>query len=110
MLTDVGFLKFEPPPECRHLTIFTDNDELFDGQQASTPLAYRLARKPGLKVVYKLPPGGLKDWNDVVQAERDAKNVRRLHSDAVHEDAEGEGDRQAVVGEEGRAEYPDVAG
>ena len=111
-LTDVGLLKFLPPPECRHLTIFSDNDELFSGQQASISLAYALAHaKTGLKIVFKLPPDGFKDWNDVVMAEMNATNIHKLRvgdGDGI-EDGAGEGGRSAADREgerEGSVESP----
>jgi putative DNA primase/helicase len=96
-LSDGGLVKFEPPPECKRLTIFGDRDKNFSGQHVSYSLAYRLAQRPTLKVVVSLPPHGLKDFNEVVQAERDAKNVLRMKRN------EG-----AEVEEEGR--IPSVGG
>jgi putative DNA primase/helicase len=77
-LSDVGLLKFEPPPICRHLTIFGDCDTLFSGQMSSYSLGNILARRAHLTVKVAMPPDGFKDWNDVIQTERDAKNVVRM--------------------------------
>ena len=108
VLSDVGFLKFDPPPECRHLTIFGDGDELFDGQMASVALAHRLARVQGIRVAWKLPPESFKDWNDVIVAERAAgpKLAGRIERDALVEDDAGEGDRQAIAEHEDGDESP----
>jgi putative DNA primase/helicase len=88
-LSDVGLLKFEPPPECRELVVFGDRDELFGGQLAAVSLAHVLARRAGFKVRFNLPPGDFKDWNDVVRAERDASNIVRIHGE---DHGAGEGD------------------
>jgi hypothetical protein len=110
-LTDVGLLKFRPPPDCRVLHIFSDNDERFSGQHASTSLAYTLTNPPipGVKVVFRMPPDGFKDWNDVLMTEKAATNIRRLHGDALVEDDEGEGDCSPAGGAEEADQYPDAA-
>ena len=100
-LTDVALCKFIPPPECRSLVIFGDRDELYGGQLAAISLAHTLARRPGFKVRFSLPPSNLKDWNDVVIAERDAKNVDwSLHNDRLVENDESQGDREGAPGAE----------
>ena len=77
-LSDVGLLKFIPPPCCEELTIFGDADEHYSGYMASYTLAYILAKRPHLRVTVEMPPKKFKDWNDVLQAERDAPNVTRM--------------------------------
>jgi putative DNA primase/helicase len=55
-----GIETFEPPPECKHLVIFADNDRHGAGQRAAQALANRL--QDGIAVEIRLPH--LKDWND----------------------------------------------
>jgi putative DNA primase/helicase len=105
-LSDVGLLKFEPPPECRSLIVFADADESFAGQLAAVSLAHVLARRVGFKVRFCLPPGELKDWNDVVRAERDASNIVRIHGE---DNGAGEGD-SAPAGDYGAVDQrPEAA-
>jgi putative DNA primase/helicase len=105
-LSDVGLLKFEPPPECRRLIVFGDRDELFGGQLAAVSLAHVLARRVGFKVRFNLPPGDFKDWNDVIRAERDALNIVRIHGE---DNGAGEGDSSSV-GDYGAADQrPEAA-
>ena len=108
-MTDVGLLKFQPPPECKCLTIYSDNDEGFSGQHASTSLAYILTNppRPGLRVLYKMPPDGFKDWNDVLTEEKQPKNVIRIVRNV--EDDEGEGHRAAPDWDDGSTEHEDAA-
>ena len=100
-LSDVGLLKFEPPPICRHIIIFGDRDESYSGQMAAMSLAHILAKRSLLKVRVRLPSGNCKDWNDVVQAERATNNIMEPDRNeySVVEDAAGEG----VSGNEDKA-------
>lgn len=111
-MVDVGLLKFRPPPECRELHIYSDNDERFSGQHACTSLAYALSNPPlpGVKIVFRMPPDGFKDWNDVLVAERDPKNILRIvRHDTLVEDDDGEGDCSAAGGAGEADQYPDAA-
>jgi putative DNA primase/helicase len=71
-----ALVKFQPPPECRHLIIFADNDASFTGQLAGYSLARRLTSVPAGKrigVEVRLPGyhdvGDPVDWNDVLLSE-----------------------------------------
>ena len=71
-----ALVKFQPPPECRHLIIFADNDASFTGQLAGYSLARRLTSVPAGKrigVEVRLPGyhdvGDPIDWNDVLLSE-----------------------------------------
>lgn len=55
---------FEPPPECRHLLVFADNDSNCAGQAAGYALAHRYSGKLDSVTVF-LPPNPDEDWNDV---------------------------------------------
>jgi putative DNA primase/helicase len=58
-----GIESFVPPPECKALTVFADNDDSFTGQAAAYALAKRL-RKQGIACDVEIPSAG--DWNDVL--------------------------------------------
>ena len=74
----VELVKFAPPPECKNLVIFGDNDASFTGQMAAYSLARRLwlARaKREIRTEVRLPTywdtGEKADWNDMRLAERE---------------------------------------
>lgn len=56
---------FVPPPECRWLRIFGDNDLKFGGQAAAYDLAHRLAVRPDSpEVSVEIPLNAGTDWAD----------------------------------------------
>jgi putative DNA primase/helicase len=65
-----SLLKFEPPPECKRLLIFADQDRSYTGQMAAYSLANSLTIKAKIKVEVCLPwlqdTGPDEDWNDVL--------------------------------------------
>lgn len=61
---------FDPPPECKHLTIYADHDVNYAGQAAAYHLAHRLHGK--LETVLIAMPREPGDWNDVLLRERNA--------------------------------------
>lgn len=63
-ITAGGMEKFAPPPECRTLMIFGDNDEGCAGQAAAFVLAKRLHGK--VKTAVRIPEKVGMDWNDVL--------------------------------------------
>ncbi|HXE01601.1 MAG TPA: toprim domain-containing protein [Hyphomicrobium sp.] len=74
----VELVKFVPPPECKHLIIFGDNDASYTGQMAAYSLARRLALVPlekRIRAEVRLPAywdtGERVDWNDMRLAERE---------------------------------------
>ena len=75
--TSAGALvKFAPPPECKNLIVFGDNDASFTGQMAAYSLAYRLSMVPKdrrIRAQVHLPAywdtGEKVDWNDLRMAE-----------------------------------------
>jgi len=56
---------FEPPPVCKKLTIFADNDSNFVGQAAAYELARRLVTTRQIQVQVAIPVQ-VGDWNDVL--------------------------------------------
>jgi len=56
---------FDPPPECKHLMIFGDNDANFAGHAAAYALAHRLQGKLESVTVF-FPTKVGTDWNDVL--------------------------------------------
>jgi len=56
--------KFEPPPEVKHLAIFSDNDRNYTGQAAAYQLANRIAIR-GIPVEVYVPHKAGDDWLDV---------------------------------------------
>lgn len=69
-----ALVRFQPPPECKHLIIFGDNDSSFKGQYAAYGLAHRLVLAPAdrrVTVEVRLPSywdvGEKCDWNDLRQ-------------------------------------------
>lgn len=73
----VELVKFVPPPECKHLVIFGDNDASFTGQMAAYSLARRMSLVPlerRIRAEVRLPAywdsGEKTDWNDMRLAER----------------------------------------
>jgi len=61
-----GMAKWTPPPECREVLIFGDNDAKFGGQKSAYHLAHRLA-VAGISVEVTIPPSVGTDWNDTVK-------------------------------------------
>ena len=61
---------FDPPPECRHLMIFADNDAHYAGHAAAYALAHRLAGKLDSVTVF-MPQKQGQDWCDVLAASRE---------------------------------------
>lgn len=61
-----GVESFEPPPEVRALTIFSDCDANFTGQSAAFAIAHRLAVR-GVACKVAVPPN-VGDWLDVLNA------------------------------------------
>jgi len=57
---------FEPPPVCKKLTIFADNDANYVGQAAAFELARRLVTTRQIQVQVMVPEQ-IGDWNDVLQ-------------------------------------------
>ena len=57
---------FEPPPVCKKLTIFADNDANYVGQAAAFELARRLVTTRQIQVQVMVPER-IGDWNDVLQ-------------------------------------------
>lgn len=56
---------FVPPPECKGLRIFGDNDTKFGGQAAAYDLAHRLATRPNpIDVRVEIPDHIGTDWAD----------------------------------------------
>lgn len=71
-----ALVKFRPPPECRNLIIFADNDSSFTGQLAAYSLARKLVAVPvedRISVEVRLPGywdrGEKVDWNDILMQE-----------------------------------------
>lgn len=71
-------VKFQPPPECKTLIVFGDNDASFTGQYAAYGLAHRLVIAPPerrIQAEVRLPAywdtGEKCDWNDLRIAERE---------------------------------------
>ena len=62
---------FAPPADCKHLTVFGDNDANYTGQSAAYSLAHRMA-KAGRECVVLLPPEQ-GDWNDVLIRKRETQ-------------------------------------
>ena len=56
--------EFIPPPECKKLWIFGDNDRSYAGQAAAYKLAQRLTVK-GIECLISIPRN-FGDWNDVL--------------------------------------------
>lgn len=91
-LNDGNLMKWEPPPTCKHVVIFGDNDRSFSGQLAAFSLAHRLrtmrddgalrfgtvdVRIPGMECGRDAEDT---DWNDLHRASiqsRDAWDRRR---------------------------------
>lgn len=65
-----NLIKFEPPPECLHLLIFTDSDPTWTGQYASYALAHRLATDKKRDITAEVchtkfrDDGESDDWNN----------------------------------------------
>lgn len=59
---------FEPPPECKTLLIFTDNDKNYTGQKAAYTLANRIIVQPkyDINVQVYIPEIPGCDWLDVM--------------------------------------------
>ena len=70
-LTAGGMESFVPPPECKHLTIFADNDASYTGHAAAYALAKRLTSK-GVECLVMLPDRG--DWNDVLLRQQNGES------------------------------------
>ena len=68
LLSTGGMKSFAPPAGVRHLTIFADNDDNFDGQCAAYSLAQRLT-STGIDVEVEVPPKAGCDWLNVLTAE-----------------------------------------
>jgi putative DNA primase/helicase len=64
-----ALIRFQPPKEVTHLTIFGDNDPLsYTGQMAAYSLAHKLSVSKDLKITVILPRlAG--DWNDMLTRE-----------------------------------------
>lgn len=58
--------KFEPPEDCRKLTIFADNDDSFTGHAAAYTLARRCRMKYKIEVEVRVPLRVGRDFNDVL--------------------------------------------
>lgn len=70
-LTAGGMESFVPPPECKHLTIFADNDASYTGHAAAYSLAKRLTRQ-GIECLVMIPDRG--DWNDALLQKQNAES------------------------------------
>lgn len=68
-VTAHGIETFAPPPVCKRLVVYSDNDPSFTGQAAAYALAKRLARC-GVECEVRVPEVG--DWNDVLTSQRRA--------------------------------------
>jgi putative DNA primase/helicase len=55
-----GIESFQPPPECRHLIVFADNDKHGVSQRAARSLTARLS----IRTEIKMPDRPGTDWND----------------------------------------------
>lgn len=55
---------FDPPAECRHLTIYGDHDANYAGHAAAYKLAHRLHGRVDVEV--RFPEAVGTDWNDVL--------------------------------------------
>lgn len=62
-----GLMKWQPPSNVRHVLIFGDADEGFDGQTKAYALAHRL-KLAGLNVEVRIPDFIGTDWNDYLQS------------------------------------------
>lgn len=58
--------KFVPPPGCKRLVIFADNDRSYTGQAAAYALAKNCVLKHGIEAVVEMPAKQGTDWNDVL--------------------------------------------
>ena len=73
VLSAGNLIKFEPPPECLHLLIFTDSDPTWTGQYASYSLAHRLATDKKRAITAEVchtkfrDDGTPDDWNDFLR-------------------------------------------
>jgi hypothetical protein len=77
-LTDGQLAKFDPPPICRKLHIFCDNDKKFCGLYSGVGLGYHLGiKRPGIDVEIHYPTG-VKDYNDLLRARKSESNVVSL--------------------------------
>ena len=63
-----GMKKWQPPAGVEMVTVFSDNDLNFTGQDAAYACAHRLALK-GIKVEVQIPPAPGSDWADSYTAE-----------------------------------------
>jgi putative DNA primase/helicase len=63
---------WEPPPECKLLHIYSDNDgpPYFTGETSAWVLRRRIARGQKVKVILHTPDEVKTDWNDVHQRRR----------------------------------------
>lgn len=62
--------QFQPPPECKKLLVFGDNDRSFTGHAASYALAKHCRLRWKVDVEVHIPPDVGHDWNDVLRSRR----------------------------------------